>query len=281
VTDRPALRRAELALALVGLTPVLLALVFLIDAGVYHGLAVQPQTAFAVISALVIGRAAASLARQLRAQRAFLRRLPAVRGATIFGYRVRVVAGQAPHAFCVGLVRPAVYVSEGALQVGDNALRAVLAHEAQHRTRRDPLRLLLARAVADALRPLPPFARLAERQVMLADLAADAAAVRALGGRAPIAAAMMRFEVSGGVAPARVDRLLGTARVMSIPAAVLAMSCLFLLAIAAALIAMLFADWHPDVTLPVPLEPAVLLALSAPACLAARRVTAGLRPAGA
>jgi hypothetical protein len=41
-----------------------------------------------------------------------------------------------------------------------------------------------------------------------------------------------------------------------------------------------FAGWHPDLTLPVPLEPAVLVLVSAPACLAAQRVAACLRPVG-
>jgi hypothetical protein len=83
---------------------------------------------------------------------------------------------------------------------------------------------------------------------------------------------MLHFEASGGVAPARVDRLLGTARATTIPTAVMASACLFLLAIAAALVAMVFADWHPDVTFPVPIEPLALIAISAPAWLAARRV---------
>jgi hypothetical protein len=132
--------------------------------------------------------------------------------------------------------------------------------------------------VGDALRPLPPFTRLAERQATLADLAADAAAVRVLGGRAALASAMMHFEAA--VEPARVDRLAGTARAITVSTAVLATSCLFLLVIAAALAAMVFADWHPDVTLPVPLEPLALIAISAPACLAARRVAVCLRPVG-
>ena len=100
-------------------------------------------------------------------------------------------------------------------------LRAILAHEAHHRHRRDPLRLLLARAAAAALGPLPPFASLPERQPAIADLAADAATVAALGDRAPLAAALVRFEA---VAPERVDGLLGTLRAPAISPAVLAVA---------------------------------------------------------
>jgi hypothetical protein len=269
VSERLALRRAEIALALLGITPVLLAAVFVLDVVAYHGLKPEPQLVFAAISAVLIARALASLAHQLQAQRAFLRRLPVVRSATIAGYRVRVIPGAASHAFCAGLVRPAIYVSEGALRAGEGELRAVLAHEDEHRARLDPLRRLLARMVGDALRPLPLFTGLADRQAALADVVADAAAVRTLGDRAPLAAAMMHFDA--GVAPARVDRLLGTAAAIAVPTVVLATACLFLLVIAAALAAMVFAGWHPDVMLPVPLELVVLVAISAPACLAARR----------
>jgi hypothetical protein len=279
VPDRAALRRAEVALALLGLTPALLVAIFVLDVAAYHGLVLEPQLLFGAISAVVIARAAASLARQLRAQRAFLARLPVTRGATIDGHRIQVIRARRPHAFCVGLLRREIYVSEGALNTGDTELTAILAHEESHRTRRDPLRRLLAQMVADGLRPLPPFAALAERQAALADLVADAAAIRASGGRAALASAMMHFEDSGGVAPARVDRLLGRARAIIIPAVVMAAATLFLIVLAAALVTMVVAGWHPDVTLPVLLEPPVLVAMSAPAWVAAARVSACLQPA--
>jgi peptidase M48-like protein len=270
VNEPLALRRAEIALALLGLMPLLLASVFVVDAIAYHGREPEPQLAFAVLSAVVLVRALASLARQLRAERAFLRRLPVVRAATIHGYEVLVVRGRASHAFCAGLLRPAVHVSDGLLRAGEAEVLAVLAHEEQHRARRDPLRQLLARTIGDALRPLPPFAGLAERQAVLADLVADTAAVRALGDRAALASAMVLFDYR--VAPARVDRLLGTARAITIPTAVLATSSLFLVVPAAAHAGMAFTGWHLGLTLPILLESLALIAISAPACLAARRV---------
>jgi hypothetical protein len=48
-------------------------------------------------------------------------------------------------AFCLGLVSPRIYVSEGLLQLLDaHELAAVLHHEAAHLRRRDPLRLFLS-----------------------------------------------------------------------------------------------------------------------------------------
>jgi hypothetical protein len=271
VTERAGLRRAELALAVLAVTPALLVAIVAIDVVAYHGLDLHPQLALAVASVLVMARAVWSLGHGLLAQRAFLRRLPAARDATVDGHPVRILPGPGLHAFCVGLLRPAVYVSEGTLAGGDAELRAILVHEEHHRARRDPLRQLLARVVSDALRPLPPFAALADRQAALADLAADAATVEALGDRAPLASAMARFGESTGIAPERVDRLLGTARIANVPAAALAAAGAALLAITAAIATMLVGEWHLGVTLPLGLESAVLIALGAPACLAARR----------
>ena len=274
MTDQRALHRLELALGVLATTAAALAVVIALDVLVYHGVALEPQLALAALDAVVIARGVASLARQLRAQRAFLRRLPVLRTDIVYGHRVRVVPGRELLAFCAGLWRPAVYVSEATLATGEHALRAILAHEEQHRARRDPLRLLLARTVSDALRPLPPFAALAEREAALADLAADAAAVDALGDRAPLASAFVRFEA---VAPERVDRLMRTAPAQTISCALLATAAVTLAGIAALVAPMLLAGRHP--TLPPFSEPLALLLVCAPACLAARRAATCLRPA--
>jgi hypothetical protein len=280
-SERAALRRAELALAALALTAALLVAVFVIDVVVYHGPTLHQQHALAVLAGIAIVRAAMSLVRQIAAQRAFLHRLPVVREATLYGHRVRVLPGSVPRAFCVGLLRPQVYISQGVLGADDAELRAVLAHEEHHRARRDPLRQLLARVVADALRPLPPFTSLAERQAALADLAADAAAVRALGARAPLASALVRFDESSGVAPERVDRLLGAASPATVPVTVVGAAWVAVGVIAAVVGAMLVGDWHPDLVLPFALQPCAIAAVSAPACIAAWRAGAWMRPVAA
>jgi hypothetical protein len=275
VTDLRALQRLELALGVLGMTVVALVVVVAFDVIHYHGLAFEPHLAFAALDAVVVGRAIASLARQLRARRAFLRRLPVLRTAVVQGHHVRVVPGRSLTAFCTGLRRPAVYVSEGTLATSEPELRAILAHEDHHCMRRDPLRLLLARTVSDALKPLPPFAALAEREAALADLAADAAAEDALGDRKPLASAFARFEA---VAPERVDRLVRTGPAQTIPSALLAAAAVTLAGIAALLAPMLFANWHPSLVLPRFSEPLALLLVCMPACLAAARAGSCLRP---
>ena len=202
----------------------------------------------------MIARAVLSLARQL-APSARSCAASVLREARVHGHAVRVVPGRGLHAFCAGLLRPAVYVSEGALAAGGAELRAILAPEEHHRVRRDPLRLLCARVVADALRPLPPFASLAEREAALADLAADAASVEALGDRAPLASAFARW---GGVAPERVDRLVGASRAVTIPSALLIAAATIVPAIALLAGTMLLAGWHPEGAGPADREPSRL-----------------------
>ena len=111
--------------------------------------------------------------------------------------------------------------------------------------------------VSDAIRPLPPFAALAERQAAIADLVADAAAVDALGDATPLASALLHFdERGGGVAPERVDRLVGTGPAETVSSALLVAAAVALAGIAALVAPMLLLGWHPDLALPIVIEPA-------------------------
>lgn len=282
MSDARSVRRAQLAVATLGATAVLLVIAIAYDAVRFHGFTTEPHMAFALLDALVIARATLSLVRALRGQRTFLRRLPVLYETVVHGHRVRVVPGRSG-VFCAGLLRPAVYVTDGTLHAGRSAeLRAILAHEEHHRARRDPLRLLCARVVADALRPLPPFASLADRQAALAELAADAASVKALGDVKPLASALARFDASDepgtGVAPERVDQLTGLLRAATIPSALLVAAGVALAAIVATVAGMLLAEWHLDVALSVPLELTALIAACVPAAVAVRRGAACLHP---
>ena len=275
------LRRLELALAALGTTAALLMLVIALDSVLYHGLGLVHEsvvlTALGLVDALVIARGGISLARQLRAHRAVRRRLPAGREALVAGSPVRVLPGRGLEAFCAGLLRPAIYLTEGTLRVaGDAELRAIVAHEAHHRARRDPLRLLVARTLADALRPLPPFASLGGRYATLADLSADAAAVRALGDAAPLACALVRFDATRGIEATRVDRLVRAQPPDTVPRTLLVVAGLVLAGVAG-LVAPMFGGWHPDLALPATAEPPVLVLVCVPAWLAARRAGACLR----
>jgi BlaR1 peptidase M56 len=130
---------------------------------------------------------------------------------------VQVIDDEQPRAFCAGWLRPRVYVSTGALaRLDEPALGAVLAHERHHARRRDPLRFAAGRVMAHALFFLPGIAELVRRQEALAELSADESAVDAApGNRSALARAMLSFSEASrpgdpaGIAPERVDRLLG------------------------------------------------------------------------
>jgi Zn-dependent protease with chaperone function len=187
------------------------------------GLAALATAAVAVVRALI---ASAKLGRRLRAV------------ATEGEAGAMVVPGTAPRAFCHGLLWPRVYLSAGALAGLDgSALAAVLAHEHHHLARRDPLRLAAGRILARAFFFLPALGALAADQEILAELGADASAIAvASGGRAGLARAMVVFE--DGIAPERVDQLLGHATGRRIPVLVcLASGAVLALAAALAVLA--------------------------------------------
>ncbi len=90
-----------------------------------------------------------------------------------------------PLAFCAGLLRPTVVVSLSlATSLAPGPLMAVLAHEAAHARRRDPLRQILCYAIARGVWVVPAARRGAEYLRLRFELAADRAAVRAAGRRA-------------------------------------------------------------------------------------------------
>jgi Peptidase family M48 len=213
-----AVRRRELALAGLVATAALLMLVVTVDAVRFHlpalfGVERASLDAHMLalllllaVEGIVVWRAGRSLGRQLAAQRR-LARLPVRARRAIGGHAVAVVGGSQPRAFCAGLLRPRVCVTEVALaRLAPAELRAVVEHEACHARRRDPLRLAVAQVAADGFGFVAPVRRLTARQAAVADLAADAAAVAALGSPRPLAAALVRMPEP---APERVDQLLG------------------------------------------------------------------------
>jgi Zn-dependent protease with chaperone function len=171
--------------------------------------------ALAGLGAVVLGLGLHAAVRELRSSLRFARML---RGRTVRRIgEVCVFEEDRPQAFCAGLVRPRVYLSAGAArQLPEEELRAVLAHEWHHRDRRDPLRIAVGRVLARAMFFMPVLVRLHRRYCAIAELAADDAAIRADGGSpTALASAMLVFEdathpaASVGIAPERVDHMLG------------------------------------------------------------------------
>jgi bla regulator protein blaR1 len=186
-----------------------------LSAGGPAGLAGFIVAVLAVVTILVGLRSAA---RQVLATRRYLGTLSlATSQATVGGVSCTVIDSLEPQAFCAGYLRPRIYLSKGTLEeLGDHELEAIVAHEVHHLRRRDPLRLLLARALADALFFIPLLRRISDRYTDLGELAADEAAIRRLKGHRPLAGALLKFSGPGaeaapvvGVAPERVDHLLG------------------------------------------------------------------------
>ena len=266
MTEARPVRRVELVVGVLALTAAAGAVIGTLHAARFHaaqataaieslslGSLRTEGTAVLVLSLLslaVVARACRSALRQVRGQRAYIRRLRAVGTACVDGREVTVVRGTAARAFCAGWLRPRIFVTQGTLRrLGREELRAVVAHEAHHADRRDPLRLLIGTAIASSLRAIPSVRALGRRQADLADVAADAAAVRRLGDRRPVAGALLAFdEREGGVVPERVDHLLGEGTPQSVPAALLAVACAAVLALVG--VALLVAFLPAHATLP-------------------------------
>jgi len=197
------------------------------------------------------------------------------------GETLTLIADHAPRAFCAGWLRPRIYVSAGTVErLNASELEAVVAHEQHHRRRRDPVRILLLDVLADALFFLPALGVAACRYRALAEVAADEAAVRR-SGRERLASALLSFNDAQapdgavvGVAPERVDHLLGEPTRWALPMLALLASSLAvtgLLAVAAVLL--LAAD--------SPVGSSILVAQSCMAILCPPLAVAGMLVIGA
>ena len=94
--------------------------------------------------------------------------------------RVRVLDGSPVPAFTAGWLKPLVYVDRALeRRMPADELAAVLAHEAAHVARRDPLRLSLLRFLAHLLFWVPALRRIADDAADETEVAADDSAARA------------------------------------------------------------------------------------------------------
>lgn len=238
-----------------------------------------PEVTVTSVTALALGSGAfavlllgaRSALRQVRATRRFVAGLDVIGPAPVGPPRTLVVADDAPNAFCSGLLRPRIFVSTGTLAtLDDDQLLAVLAHEQHHARSRDPLRLLLARTIRDALFFLPGMHELSERYAALAEVAADGAAVDANGGdRRSLAAALLAFDSASvsspavvGIAPERVDALLGDRATWQLPLALIAVALVVLTSLAVVAVRIAEASAHSPLNLPLFLAGACMFAMA-------------------
>jgi hypothetical protein len=228
----------------------------------------------------VVGLGVRSARRQLRSSRNYLAALPVSdEEILVEGASCRIIEVEEPQAFCAGHLRPRIYLSEGALDhLSQAELAAVVAHERHHVRRRDPLRLLIATALADSIFFVPILRRMSERYRALGELAADEAAVKTLHGPAPLASALLKFSEPEpspaavvGIDPERVDHLMGDVRASRwrLPRSLLGRSALAL----AAMGGLVLLAWHgivnPTLELPLVLAAACMfLMVGGPIALA-------------
>jgi beta-lactamase regulating signal transducer with metallopeptidase domain len=191
--------------------------------------------------------------------------------------RIDVVRDPRPFSFCYWFRRPRICLSTGLIRrLDDDELRAVLLHERYHLRQRDPLRLVIARYFAAGLYVVPVVEELVEYYTVQKEVAADQAAVRAMGGVRELASALFKVlpdadDVDLGllvpvgslsVTEARIEQLVdGRAVPLALSRASVALSGGALAA--AAILA--FADGlHPaPLTLPALIGPASLLLAAA------------------
>jgi Zn-dependent protease with chaperone function len=300
MTELRSLRRIEFALAAYGMAIILIVLATGVDTIRFHlatalSSGVRPSLQDAAVIALaaadvaIVALASSSAAIQIYRSARFLRRLPVTGTRRVGGRAFVVVDAEEPQAFCAGLLRPRVHVSNSALRIlNEEELLAVVVHESHHARRRDPLRLLVVRALTRALPWAPGLARLAERHVTVAELAADAAAVRIAGRRRHLAAALLAVSDHGGpdghgIAPERVDHLMGKLPRRGAPAWMLVSAGLSLALLSlAVVIGVVPGGWDvcsAVVGAPAPLLEACLsvVVVMLPVCLVARAAAAAVR----
>ena len=106
--------------------------------------------------------------------------------------RLTLLDVDTPQAFCAGVWRPTVFVSQGLVQrLREPELLAVLWHEGCHARRCDPLRRAAYRTAAALLRPVTVVQWWVERRLDRAELLADQLAMHQAGAPA-LAGALWR-----------------------------------------------------------------------------------------
>lgn len=119
--------------------------------------------------------------------------------------RVTLTGDDAAYAFAHGFLRPELVISRGLLDgLERDELEAVIAHEKYHLLRRDPLKMLIGRAITHALFFLPLAGHLLAGFSRAKELAADELAVQEMGDSVPLSSALYKMLRQGREATADV-----------------------------------------------------------------------------
>lgn len=106
---------------------------------------------------------------------------------------VDVVATAQPFAFSYGWRKPRVLITRGLVETLDEQeLLSVLAHEKYHLEQHEPLKILIARALRDAIIFFPILNDLVENYVLLQEIAADQTALARGATREALASALLK-----------------------------------------------------------------------------------------
>ncbi|MFN8499895.1 MAG: M56 family metallopeptidase [Anaerolineae bacterium] len=160
------------------------------------------------VTSIIVGFAVVTIIWQLAATRILMRRLlqhalpmPAslAAAADLAGLaEVDYVADERAFAFCYGVTRPRVCVSSALVEMlTPIEMEAVLLHERHHLVSRDPLKVLLSRALGTGLFFLPAARDLRDRYMVGKEIAADASAAQAVQSELPLASALLKLLSQG------------------------------------------------------------------------------------
>ncbi len=106
---------------------------------------------------------------------------------------VDLVAAPQPFALCYGWLKPRVLVTTGLVEAMDEQeLSSVLAHEKYHLTQYDPIKILIARTLRDAIIFFPVLKDLVENYLLLQEIAADQFALALGATRETLASALLK-----------------------------------------------------------------------------------------
>lgn len=168
------------------------------------------QLVVLIIISVVVIRGGQSIGHQVRSTRRFahlflpLRETPPARVQSLLATHNLSVENivylnlTATHAFCLGFWRPRIWLTAGIVDLlTDEELTAVLVHEDYHCRRRDPLRLLISRALKSTFFFLPLVRDLANFVELQQEIAADQSVIEYLGDDLPLLCSLQKLLTQG------------------------------------------------------------------------------------